>query len=272
MEMSILNPNQILQIAQMLSDAFNSQTTISALCEQFPGLSLADAYQIQEQLLDLHIKQGRVPVGYKMGLTNKSKMQEHGLVHPLHGYIFSSLVLEDNPVIPMTQLIQPRVECEVAFVLAKDLSGPNITIADVISATDYILPALEIVDSRYHDFEFAFNDGIADNICGAMVVLGKQRIKVDSIDLTDINVILEINNKVVAEGNSSVVLDNPANSVAMLANKLAVEGKVLKAGSIIMSGMIAGAIAINTSDKINANFAGLGAVTASVSHHEPYMW
>ncbi len=270
--MTKLSREQIRQVAATLFKAWQYQDSIAPISDAFPELTLDEAYLIQEELIKLHVNNGETHIGYKLGLTDWAKMEQQKISHPLRGSLFSSMILDDGSTITVNQLIQAKVECEIAFVLARDLSGGHTTADDVIKATQYIVPALEIIDSRYDDFKFAFNDGIADNICAAMVVLGANKIKPDTVDLSNINVVLDINGKTVAHGNSSIVLGNPAHAVAMLANMLSEDCKILKAGSIIMTGMITPAISINSLDKLSATFVDLGNVTATVGHHEPYMW
>ncbi len=260
--MNHLNASQIQIIAQLLYMAQQNKQTIAQLKEQYPNLSVGDAYKIQDCLIQLQQKKGRTLMGYKMGLTNHTKMQTMGVTEPLMGYLFHDMLHSTS--IEYDKLIQPRVEMEIAFILAHDLSGANITLDDVIAATSYITPALEIVDSRYHDFKFAFADGIADNICAAGVVLGTNKIHPRDINLADVNVSLTINNSEVATGNTNAVLANPLNSVAMLANMLAKNGHTLTKGSVIISGAITDAVRFKRGDQIKASFEGLGNVITTI--------
>jgi 2-oxo-3-hexenedioate decarboxylase len=257
----VLSNKQINELARVLYNAEVNKISVSPLTNQFPELTFNEAYQIQDELLNLQLKSGRAQLGYKIGLTNFDKMKERNLNFPLRGNLLSDMILSNNSTISSKKLIQPRVEAEVAFVLAHDLSGVNITANDVIAATDYIVAAIEIVDSRYHDFKCNFNDTIADNICAAMVVLGDNKIKPSSISLVNINVEVKINGRLTKAGNSSIVLGNPLNSVAMLANMLSIDGRVLKAGSLIMSGMITEAIPIHAGDRVEALFHGFGSAS-----------
>ena len=261
-----LNQEQINSLAHQLYQAEQTGKTIAQLHDMFPELTLNDAYAIQDALKQVYCNSGRIPVGYKMGLTNTVKMQQMGVTQPLRGYLFQDMLFTSGSELPLTRLIQPKVEMEIAFVLAHAVSGTRNGIEDILAATAYITPALEIVDSRYPEFKFAFADGIADNICADRVVLGQAKLNPRQVNLADIGVELLINGKSVVRGNSSAVLSNPLNSIVMLANMLGARGEILPAGSVIISGAIADAITFNPEDQINAEFGSLGTVGVRIAH------
>lgn len=252
----------IQECAVNLYQALLKRLTITKLSDKFPDMTIDEAYHIQEKVVQLRVAEGEEITGYKIGLTNKQKMADANVSEPIRGYLLTSMVLAEGSVLPIVELIQPKVEVEIAFVLKSDLQGPGITAEDVMNATDYIVPALEIVDSRYHDFKFAFADGVADNICAGRLVIGRHHTKAGSVD--NIDVALYINGKPIASGNSSNVLDNPANAVASLANMLARDNKKLKAGNIITSGAITDAVSFSQGDIVSAEFTNLGTVSMNV--------
>lgn len=255
--MSNLSSTQIQVLAQDLFLAGNNRLCIAPLVDE---LSVADAYKVQDAFTSLQQASANPLIGYKMGLTNLVKMELAGVSEPLKGQLFANMLLKDESNLSMSELIQPRVEPEIAFVLCDELGGANLTAADVINATEYITPALEIVDSRYHDFKFSFSAGIADNICAARVVLGNVRLCPENFDLAKIQVKLFINQTQQASGLSSAVLDNPINSVIALAKLLNQRGMKIAAGSVIITGAITDAINLRSGDKVSAEFSQLGVV------------
>lgn len=255
--MSNLSSTQIQALAQDLLAAGNNVLSIPALVDE---LSVDDAYAVQDAFTVLQQASANQLIGYKMGLTNLAKMELAGVNEPLRGQLFANMLLKNDSSLSLSELIQPRVEPEIAFVLRDELGGANLTAADVINATEYITTALEIVDSRYHDFKFSFSAGIADNICAARVVLGDERLRPEAFDLANIQVELCIKQIQRVVGLSSVVLDNPINSVIALAKLLNQRGMKIAAGSVIITGAITDAVALKAGDKVSAGFSQLGSV------------
>lgn len=255
--MSNLSSTQIQALAQDLLAAGNNVLSIPALVDE---LSVDDAYAVQDAFTVLQQASANRLIGYKMGLTNLAKMKLAGVSEPLKGQLFANMLLENGSALVLSELIQPRVEPEIAFVLRDELSGANLTAADVINATEYITTALEIVDSRYHDFKFSFCAGIADNICAARLVLGDERLRPEDFDLANIQVKLCLNQIQQAAGLSSVVLNNPINSVIALAKLLNQRGMKIAAGSVIITGAITDAVSLQNGDNVRAEFSQLGSV------------
>lgn len=263
--MGQLEDNEIKQLANKLFNSWQNKNAIIPISESGPKLTTDDAYSIQEELVKLRVENGDIPAGYKMGLTNIVKMHDNNVTEPIYGVLFKNMILMGEDIdLPISKLIHPKLECEIAFKFSHQLSGPNITQEDVLNATEYIAPAFEIVDSRYKDFKFSFNDGIADNICAGMVVLGNKVSCHAGINLNDIGVELDLNGKIVMLGNTSIVLGNTLNSIISLVKILSKKGRHLESGSVVISGMITDAITIKTGDRVKATFEGIGSIAANV--------
>lgn len=253
------------EIAQFLYNAEKERREVTRItAEQFPEMSVDDAYEIQYELVKLKLKEGRKIIGLKMGLTSQAKMRQMNVFEPIYGHLFDDMPVEDGGVIRLSELIHPRVELEIAFILGRDLSGPGVTAAHVMAATQYVLPALEIIDSRYEAFKFTLPDVIADNASSSRLVLGSTLTPPHKQELDVAGATLHINGELVDLGAGAAVLGHPANAVAKLANMLSRRGEGLKAGQIILSGGITGAASLKGGDFVRARIAGLGEVSFSV--------
>jgi len=231
---------------------------VDPLTEKFPSLTPAEAYSIQRELVGRKLREGARVIGRKIGLTSAAMQQALGVGEPDYGLLLDTMAVENGGTIELERLIQPKVEGEVAFVLKKDLRGPALTIADVLSATDYVTPALEIIDSRIRDWKIRLADTIADNASSGMFVLGVERIAVDEVDLPQVEMVLEKNGEKVLGGTGAAVLGNPAFAVAWLGNKLSEFGDELKAGEVILSGSLTAALVVAKGDSVTARFHHLG--------------
>ncbi len=207
-------------------------------------------------------------IGKKIGATSKAIQQMFGVNQPDYGHLLDDMLYVDGETISLDTYIQPKVEFEIAFVLKKDLKGPNVTIMDVVNATDYIVPAIEIIDSRIEDWNIKFEDTVADNGSSAGAIIGGKPTKLDGIDLTHIGMVVYQNGKMLTSAAGAEVLGNPLYSVAWLANSLAKYGVSLKKGEIILSGALTKAIDINDQDTFLAEFAHIGSVEASFTTKE----
>jgi 2-oxo-3-hexenedioate decarboxylase len=229
------------------------------------SLSIEDAYRIQEELLVLKTEQGHRIIGPKMGLTSQAKMKQMDVNEPIYGYIFDYMVVPEGGSIKKSDLIHPKVEAEIAFIIGRDIEGPGITGAQVIAATQYVTPALEIIDSRYENFQFTLSDVIADNASSSRVIIGNRFTSPENLELDLVGVTLSINGEIKDLGASAAVLGHPANSVAMLANMLARRGRRIKAGDVILTGGITGAHMLSVGDTVSAKADGLGEVSLRVT-------
>lgn len=227
-----------------------------------PDLTVEEAYQAQELLVQHKLDEGHRIVGPKMGLTSKAKWDQMGVSEPIYGYVFDYQLVDNGGVVPFQ--IHPKVEAEIAFLIGEDIEGPGITGAQVLAKTEYVLPAIEIIDSRYENFNFTLTDVIADNASTSRVVFGNTLRKPSEFDLELVGATLSVNGKIRELGAGAAVLGHPANAIAVLANMLARKGQKIKKGDLILSGALTSAILVNVGDFVSAKFDGLGEVTLTM--------
>jgi 2-oxo-3-hexenedioate decarboxylase len=258
-----LDRQKYRELAEFLVNAEKEKREVTRLTSELPDLTPEQAYQIQEELVNLKLANGHRMIGPKMGLTSFAKMQQMKVSEPIYGYIFDYMMVESGGTITLSELIHPKVEIEIAFFLGKDIEGPGITSAQVMSATAYVAPALEIIDSRYKNFQFTLPDVIADNASSSRVVIGNKLTPVSSLttDLELIGAVLYINGELKANGAGAAILNHPANSIAALANMLSRSGKKLHAGDIILAGAITEAIRLSNGDAVHGKLDQLGDVS-----------
>jgi len=225
------------------------------------AMTAADAYRIQMLNVDRRVASGRKIVGRKVGLTSIAMQKMFGVNEPDFGHLFDNMMLASGGECRIDSLMLPRVEPEIAFVLARELRGPGVTREDVIAAAEYVTSALEIIDTRIRDWKITLADTIADNASSARVVLGAEKSSPTAYDLAKVGMTLDKNGTVVEQGVGAAVLGHPAEPVAWLANKLAEFGQTLAAGSIIMPGALCRAVDVAAGDSIVARFDNLGAVS-----------
>jgi len=231
------------------------------LTETYPGLTPQDAYAVQLAWVDARLATGAKIAGKKIGLTNPKIQEMFGVHEPDYGHLLDSMFVESGGALPLSSLLQPRVEAEVAFILRRDLQGPGVTREAVLEATECVLPALEIIDSRIRDWKIALPDTIADNASSGRVVVNRAAARPPAgLDLAAITMVLERNGAEISRGVSAAVQGHPATAVAWLANKLAEFSVSLKAGELIMSGAITGAFPVNAGDHFRAQLSELGLV------------
>jgi 2-keto-4-pentenoate hydratase len=257
----VLDEEQIRENAKKLLDAEDNRRPINPITDEHPGISIEEAYKIQLRVVDLKKQRGQVVVGKKIGLTSKGMQDLLGVHEPDYGHILDKMVVYEGEALTFSQLIQPKVEGEIAFLLKKDLKGPGVTAASVLTATEGVMPAIEVIDSRVRNWKIKIQDTIADNASSARVILGGGITTLEGLDLRYVGMALEKNGEVIATGAGAAVLGNPAQSVAWLANKLAEFDITLKAGEIIMSGSLVAAAEVAPKDVIRATFDRLGSVT-----------
>ena len=253
------------RIAEVLERAETTRVAIPPLTETYPGLSTADAYAIQRAWFDA--RQNRQPqrlVGHKIGLTARAMQEQLGVREPDFGFLLENMLVSDAGTIPRADLLQPRVEPEIAFHLSHDLSGPGVTRADVLRATHEVAPALEIVDSRIANWKIKLQDTIADNGSSARAVVGPAMPRAQ-LDLAAVSVALSRNGEVAGRGDGAAVMGHPAEAVAWLANALAEYGETLRAGQVILPGAMCASVFAEAGDEFVAEFAGLGRVSVRFS-------
>ena len=253
--------NSIKSVSEQLFEAEQSQTTVTPLTTVNPQLTVEEAYATQLENIARKLAAGDRIVGKKIGLTSIAVQQMLGVDEPDYGHLLASMAVKHNATFDTKQLIQPKVEGEVAFVLKDELKGPGITALDVLKATDYIVPAIEIVDSRVEDWKIKLQDTVADNASAARYVLGDKQVPLQDVDLSLVGMVVKKNGVLVNTGVGAAALGNPLTCVAWLANRLADFGIALQAGEVILSGALSGMVEVQAGDTITIKFAHLGEVT-----------
>ena len=254
--------------ADLLLRAYASREPVAPLIESYPELDLTDAYRIQAVQVRAWEENGRTVVGRKVGLTSPAMQRQMGVTQPDHGVLRDDMVLGDRAGVPMAAFIAPRVEPEIAVVLGRDLVGPGITVAAAAGAVDYLLPSLEIIDSRIRDWKISIGDTIADNASSGAVVLGDAPVPLRDQDLRLIGCNLYRDGTVVGTGAGGAVFGNPLRSVAWLANTLAEFGITLRAGDVVLPGSVTAAQPVAAGQTWTAAFAGIGTVTARFTEED----
>ncbi|HTX63575.1 MAG TPA: fumarylacetoacetate hydrolase family protein [Acidimicrobiales bacterium] len=249
------------EVADELLAAYVTKRPIEPLAERFPGLTVRDAYDVQQRQAKRRCDQGETVVGRKIGLTSRPIRETFGVDVPDFGHLFDSMWCQTDDDIPVSRFIQPRVEPEVAFILERDLIGPGVTHVDAARAVAFCLPAIEIIDSRIADWKISICDTIADNGSSGAFVLGDSPKRINDVNLRLIGCVLTKNRKVVETGAGAAVLGSPLNALVWLANALGEEA-ALTAGSIVMSGSITGALPVEVGDLFVTELDGLGRVSA----------
>lgn len=253
--------SEISQLADSLNRARARLEPCAPLTETFPHLTLQDAYSISEITLKHRLGQGNARlVGKKIGLTSRAVQKQLGVAEPDFGYLSSEMNVAMGETISRASLLQPRVEGEVAFVLKKRLQGPGLTVADVIRATDFILPCIEVIDSRVKDWKIRIQDTVADNASSALFVLGAEPRKLGRVDLRNAGMALRVNGEVMSTGCGAACLDHPALAVAWLGNALGRYGVALEAGEVILSGAFGPVVPAEAGQRVDVSISGLGNV------------
>ncbi|MGM7702875.1 2-keto-4-pentenoate hydratase [Pseudalkalibacillus sp. Hm43] len=252
---------RVIELSEHLVTAEKNRKGVKPLTEVYPDLDIHEAYQVQLMNVRRKTESGQKIIGKKIGLTSKAMQDLLGVGEPDYGHLLDTMAIENGGEITSELVLQPKVEAEIAFVLRKDLNGPTVTAEDVYEATAYVVPALEIVDSRVADWKIKLADTIADNASSGLYVLGDNKVPVRAVDLPSIQMILYKNGEEVNSGTGAAALDNPANCVAWLANKLSDYGVSLKAGEVILSGALSAAVDARPGDEFKATFNALGEVT-----------
>ena len=263
----MLQKDIILQIAQRLNQAEKSREQIRQISLDHPEMTIDDAYAVQKEWVGLKIAEGRVLKGHKIGLTSKAMQASSQIDEPDYGALLDDMFFDDGCDIPTDRFIVPRIEVELAFVLAKPLRGPNCTIFDVYNATDYVIPALELIDARCHNNDPETNrprkvfDTISDNAANAAVILGGRPIPPRDLDMRWISALLYRNGVIEESGVAAAVLNHPANGVAWLANKLAPHNVQLEPGQIILGGSFTRPVPARKGDVFHVDYGNMGSIS-----------
>jgi 2-oxo-hept-3-ene-1,7-dioate hydratase len=255
----------IMAIADELAAAERDRTTVPLLTARHPGMTVEDAYAVQGEWRRRAVSAGRRPVGRKIGLTSKVMQVATGIDEPDYGAIFADMVYEDGAVIEHGRFSNVRVEVELAFRLAEPVDGPDATLADVLRATEHVVPALEILSSRIELEGRTIVDTISDNAAMGAMVLGGTTARPGDVDLRWVAAMLSRNETVEESGVAGAVLNHPALGVAWLANKLAQHGDRLEAGEIILAGSFTRPMWVEKGDTVLADYRDLGTITCRFS-------
>lgn len=251
------------EIADELFEAEQARKPIAPLGETDPSFGVSDAYAVQMLNVERRLASGRTVVGKKVGLTSKAMQTMLGVDTPDYGHLLDDMTfLEDEPI-SAGSFIQPRIEAELAFVLGEDLQGPGVTFVDVLRATEGIMPAFEIIDSRIVDWRIGIQDTIADNGSSAGLILGSRMWPVSVCNLKYIGLVLERQGVVIDTAAGAAVLGHPANAVVWLANTMGSLGIPLRRGEILLAGSFTKAYPAKAGDVFTAHFGDLGSVKAT---------
>lgn len=257
-----LNQETIEQLAELLEDAELQAHEVVKITEAHPQMDWDDAYAIQAEILRRKLARGNKVVGLKCGLTSRAKMKQMGVETPCFGFLVDYFSIPDGGDIRHGDLIHPKVEPEIVFVMKRALRGPGCHIAAVLAATDFVMPGIEVIDSRYKDFKFDLKSVVADNCSSSRFVLGGKRTSISGVDLRTLGVVLEKNGEAVAIGAGAAVLGHPAAAIAALANHLGTRGEEIPAGTMILSGGVTEAVAVAPGDQVSLRVQALGFVSA----------
>lgn len=262
-----MTPEEHVQAATSLLEAEQTHEQIDLLSLRYPGMSMDDAYQIQNAIYNAKIEAERTVIGWKIGLTSKAMQSALGIDVPDSGILFDNMLFKSGQSIPKSRFIQPRIEAEIAFVMKSDIgSSPNINREDVIAATDYVLPSIEILDTRIKRIDSktgksrSIFDTISDNAANAGIVLGSDNHAIDAIDLRWVGVVTSRNDEVEETGLGAGVLNDPIESVVWLCRRMAQYGQVIKAGHVILSGSFIRPVECPPDSQISCDFGAFGNV------------
>ena len=258
-----LSRDELKAIAEHLLAAEAERREVPSLAQTHGELSLEEAYQVQDEIIARKLAAGDRLIGWKLGLTSREKQKAMGVFEPVYGALFASTLLPECEV-NVSELIHPRVEPEIAVVMGEDLEGPDVTPAQALAAVRWVLPALEVIDSRYKDFKFTLPDVVADNTSTARAVTGTRPVPAEGLDLATVGVVFVKNGEMITTAAGAAVLGDPAIALARLANHLARRGQKLKAGQLVFTGALTAATFVAPGDVVEARFSALGSVSLRV--------
>ena len=261
--MTTLSQETIAGLAEHLENAELQAHDVKKITLDHPDMDWEDAYDIQWEIRRRKEARGTRIIGLKMGLTSYAKMAQMGVENPLYAFLADYFSVPDGGSVKTSELIHPKVEAEIAVVTNKELSGPGCTIAHVLDAIESVVPAVEIIDSRYENFNFDLKSVIADNASSSRFITGGNLKRVEDVDMKTLGVVMEKNGQVVELGAGAAVLGHPAASVAMLANMLAERDEVIPAGTFIMTGGITAAVPVEAGDHVSVRYQDLGSISVN---------
>ena len=261
-----LTNDQITTLAARLDAAEKSRIQLGHVSLEHPDITIEDAYAIQKAWVEAKIARGARVIGHKIGLTSRAMQRASNITEPDYGVLLDDMLIQAGTDIPVDRFIAPRIEVELAFILKQRLTGPNCSIFDVLSASDYVVPALELIDARIQQVDPVSKaprkvfDTIADNAANAAIILGGRPIRPMDVDLRWVSALLARNGVIEESGVAAAVLNHPANGVAWLANTLHPHGVALEAGEIILAGSFTAPVAARAGDTFNVDYGPLGSI------------
>ncbi len=262
----MLSMEEISKAANDLHHAEREARQILPVTRQYPSMTMEDAYAIQRAWMDLKITEGRKIVGYKIGLTSRAMQAAMGIDEPDYGTLLDDMVFRDGAEIRTAEFTDPMIEVELAFVLKRDLEGENVSVEDVLEATDYVVPALELIAARSYriDPETGYvrkiQDTIADNAASAGIIPGRRRVTPGEVDLRRVGAMLYRNGIIEETGLAAGVLDHPAHGVSWIARRFSPHGISLRAGQILLAGSFTRPVTVAAGDSIRADYGDLGVI------------
>ena len=256
-----MDADSVEKAGSALLGAYASRTPLPPLTASHPDMSVGDAYAVQLAQVAAWTAEGARVKGHKVGLTSAAMQRQLGVDQPDFGHLLDSMFLPEGVLAPAGRFLQPRAEPEIAFVLGRPLAGPGVTVAEAVAAVDFVLPALEIIDSRIADWKITLADTIADNASSGGVVLGTRPVRPEALDLALTGCLLYRNGRIEGAGAGGAVLGSPVNALVWLANTLGERGVVLEAGHVILPGSVTAAIPFSAGDTVSAAFDRIGSVS-----------
>ena len=257
-----MNKEQILQCGDELYEAMVQRHTLRPFTERFDDITIEDSYNISLRMIERRVAAGEKIIGKKIGVTSKAVQNMLNVHQPDFGFLTDSMAFSQGQEMPISeQLIQPKAEGEIAFILKKDLLGPGITNADVLAATDCVIPCFEVVDSRIENWQIKIQDTVADNASCGLFVLGDQAVDPRKVDLATCGMVVEKNGQLLSTGAGAAALGSPVNCVVWLANKLGEFGIPLKAGEVILSGSLVPLEPVQAGDFMSVSIGGIGSAS-----------
>ena len=253
-----MQTKDIEQLGDALFEALTECTTLAPLSSAHPGMSVDDAYAVQQRLMARRLAAGERVVGKKIGVTSKVVMNMLNVHQPDFGWLLDGMVYNEGEAIPASTLIQPKAEGEIAFLMKKDLMGPGLTAADIVAATEGVMACFEIVDSRIKDWKIKIQDTVADNASCGVLVLGDRIVDPRKVDLATCGMVLEKNGEIVVTGAGAATMAHPVNAMVWLANMLGSLGIALKAGDIVLSGAMGAMVPVARGDNLRMTIGGIG--------------
>lgn len=266
-----LSAEVIAELAERLDVAERTRTQVGQFSLEHPEMTLEDGYAVSRAWVKKKIEGGRKVIGHKIGLTSRAMQRSSNVTEPDFGTLLDDMLFMDGHDVPVDRFIEPRVEVELAFILKDDLEGPNVTLFDVLNATDYVTPAIEIIDARIERIEAATGktrkvfDTISDNAANAGIVLGGRPVRPNDVDLRWISALLYRNGVIEESGVAAAVLNHPATGPAWLANKIAPHGEKLEKGQIILGGSFTAPVFAKAGDTFNVDYGPLGNISVRFS-------